>query len=105
MGFSNMASMRLALIRGLVQLSSELRITHWLALQERALLRLNERNEIHFDLIGPPVACHGIRQPTAADLVEMLEGVRREQFPTWDFLTAGGAWFGARPEMKIPRDR
>jgi hypothetical protein len=24
----------------------------------------------------------------------MLAGVRREQFPTWDFLTAGGSWFG-----------
>jgi N-acyl-L-homoserine lactone synthetase len=65
----NMALMRLALIRGLVQLSSELRITHWLALQERSLLRLNERNEIRFDPIGPPVPCHGIRQPTAAALV------------------------------------
>jgi N-acyl-L-homoserine lactone synthetase len=105
MGFSDMAAMRLGLIRGLVQLSSELGITHWLALQERALLRLNERNAIRFDPIGPSVACHGIRHPTAADLAEMLERVRREQFPTWDFLTAGGAWFAARPEMTIPRDR
>ena len=92
-GCENMGLMRLALIRGLVQLSSELGITHWLALQERSLLRLNERNAIRFNLIGAPVVCHGIRQPTSADLTEMLEGVRREQFPTWDFLTNGGAWF------------
>jgi N-acyl-L-homoserine lactone synthetase len=92
-GCTNMALMRLALIRGLVQVSNGLGITHWLALQERSLLRLNERNAIRFDLIGAPVACHGIRQPTAANLAEMLEGVRREQIPTWDFLTAGGTWF------------
>jgi hypothetical protein len=71
-------------------------ITHWLALQERSLLRLNERNAIRFDPIGPPVVCHGIRQPTGVELTEMLDGVRREQFPTWDFLTNGGAWFGKR---------
>ncbi len=98
-GCANMALMRLALVRGLVQLSSKLGITHWLALQERTLIRLNERNAIRFDPIGAPVECHGIRQPTAVDLAKMLEGVRREQFPTWDYLTAGGTWF-ARPKWK-----
>jgi N-acyl-L-homoserine lactone synthetase len=106
MGCQNMALMRLALIRGLVQLSSELGITHWLALQERSLIRLNERNAIRFDPIGPPVACHGIRQPTAVDLAEMLESVRSEQFPTWDYLTAGGTWFGSQRWMvRPPTDR
>lgn len=100
MGCANMALMRLALVRGLVQLSSKLGITHWLALQERTLIRLNERNAIRFDLIGPPVECHGIRQPTAVDLAAMLDGVRQEQFPTWDFLTAGGTWFG-RPKWMV----
>jgi N-acyl-L-homoserine lactone synthetase len=99
MGCQNMALMRLALVRGLVWLSSEFGITHWLALQERSLIRLNERNAIRFDPIGPPVACHGIRQPTAVDLAGMLEGVRREQFPTWNFLTAGGTWFGRQTSM------
>jgi hypothetical protein len=89
-------------VRGLVQLSSELGITHWLALQERSLMRLNERNAIRFDPIGPPVVCHGVRQPTAVDLAEMLEAVRREQFPTWDFLTDGGTWFGQRKWMDRP---
>ena len=95
-GFQNMALMRLALVRGLVQLSSELGITHWLALRERSLIRLNERNALRFDPLGPPVECHGIRQPGVADLAEMLEGIPREHFPTWDFLTAGGTWFGRR---------
>jgi N-acyl-L-homoserine lactone synthetase len=99
MGCQNMALMRLALVRGLVWLSSELGITHWLALQERSLIRLNERNAIRFDPIGPPVACHGIRQPTVVNLAGMLEGVWHEQFPTWNFLTAGGAWFGSQTWM------
>jgi N-acyl-L-homoserine lactone synthetase len=95
-GCVDVAMMRLALVRGLVQLSSEMGVTHWLALQERSLIRLNERNGIHFDPIGPPVRCHGIRQPTYVDLAEMLDGVRQEQFETWAFLTAGGAWVGRR---------
>ena len=99
---ANVALMRLALVRGLVQLSSELGITHWLALQERCLLRLNERNAIRFDPIGPPVACHGIRHPTAVNLESMLDGVRREQFETWAFLTAGGSWFGSRTQAAEP---
>jgi N-acyl-L-homoserine lactone synthetase len=106
-GCENLTLMRLALVRGLVRLSSDLGITHWLALQERSLLRLNERNAIRFDPIGPSVVCHGIRQPTAVNLCEMLEGVRREQFPTWDFLTRGGTWFRGRKwtdQSTIDRD-
>lgn len=93
-GFQSCDLMSLALVRGLVQFSSELGITHWLVLRERPFIRLNERCALRFDSIGPPVECHGIRQPGAADLAEMLEGIRREKFPVWDFLTAGGTWFG-----------
>jgi N-acyl-L-homoserine lactone synthetase len=84
--------LRLSLVRGLVELSSLMGITHWLAVMERGLVRLNERNEIHFDSIGPLVSYHGIRQPMAASLVQLLSRVRREQFGTWDFLTCGGLW-------------
>jgi N-acyl-L-homoserine lactone synthetase len=92
-GLSNVSQLRLALVRGLVHLSSEMGITHWLAVMERTLVRLNERNAIHFDPMGPAVSYHGIRQPMVAELTGMLERVRREQTPTWDFLTAGGKWF------------
>jgi hypothetical protein len=61
---------------------------------ERSLIRLNQRNEIHFDAIGPLVKYHGIRQPMAANLLQMLAKVRREQYPTWDYLTGGGIWCG-----------
>jgi len=98
MGFAHPALLRLALVRGLVRLSTELGLTHWLALMEPSLIRLNERNSIHFDPIGSPVSCHGLRQPLVAELSQMLGQVRREQFPTWDFLTAGGSWGGKQQE-------
>jgi N-acyl-L-homoserine lactone synthetase len=90
------ALLRLALVRGLVQLSSEMGITHWMAVMERSLLRLNERNAIFFDRTGPLVSYHGIRQPAVTDLASMLAHVRAEQFPTWEFLTANGEWFSER---------
>jgi N-acyl-L-homoserine lactone synthetase len=89
--------LRLALVRGLVQLSSEMGITHWMAVMERSLLRLNERNAIFFDRIGALVSYHGIRQPAVTELASMLAHVRAEQFPTWDFLTASGKWLSERP--------
>jgi N-acyl-L-homoserine lactone synthetase len=89
--------LRLALVRGLVQLSSEMGITNWMAVMERSLLRLNERNAIFFDRIGPVVSYHGIRQPAVTELASMLAHVRAEQFPTWEFLTANGEWFSERP--------
>jgi len=100
MGCTDAILLRLALVRGLVQISSEMGLTHWLAVMERSLLRLNERNAIYFDPIGPLVSYHGIRQPSSAALVQMLGRVRAEQFPTWDFLTAGGRWFGEREKSR-----
>ena len=74
-------------------------LTHWLAVMERTLVRLNQRNEIFFDSIGPLVSYHGIRQPMSAALTQLLGRVRREQFPTWDFLTSGGKWFGDKQRV------
>ena len=57
------ALMRLALVRGLVQLSNEIGITHWCAVMERTLLRLLQASAIHFQPLGPLVEYHGLRQP------------------------------------------
>ncbi len=88
---------RLALMRGIAQLSTEMGLTHWLAVMERGLMRLQRRNAIHFDPIGEPVSYHGIRQPAVGVIAPVLERIRREEFPTWNFLTDGGRWCG-RPE-------
>jgi N-acyl-L-homoserine lactone synthetase len=86
--------LRLALLRGIVQVSHEMGLTHWLAVMERSLLRLLQRNAIHFDPVGPLVAYHGIRQPTSGTIAAMLGRIRREQFEIWHFLTQGGRWCG-----------
>jgi hypothetical protein len=94
---------RLALMRGIAQLSSEMGLTHWLAVMERGLLRLQQRNAIHFDPIGPLVSYHGLRQPAMGEIVRVLERIRREEFPTWNFLTDGGRWFGRQDTVSFPR--
>ena len=63
---------RLALVRGLVQLSQLEGVTHWCAVMERTLLRLLRASGIHFDYMGPLVEYHGLRQPAFCDLGAML---------------------------------
>ena len=96
----NMTLLRLSLVRGLVQISAEMGLTHWLAVMERSLIRLNERNAIYFETRGPLVDYHGPRQPMVAELSSMLERVRLEEFPTWDFLTNGGTWYRTRQSSR-----
>jgi N-acyl-L-homoserine lactone synthetase len=97
---------RLALMRGIARLSSEMGLTHWLAVMERGLMRLQERSAIHFDPIGPLIAYHGIRQPTVGVITPVLDRIRREAFPTWNFLTDGGRWCGRKAQGPlIPESR
>ncbi len=80
---------RLALIRGIVQLSGYMRLTHWCALMEPKLLRLLRTSGIHFVPIGGLVEHHGLRQPSIICLSEMLERVRHEKPAVWGFITGG----------------
>jgi N-acyl-L-homoserine lactone synthetase len=86
------ALLRLALVRGFVQLSGEMGLTHWLAVMERSLMRLNQQNAIHFTPVGPLVSYHGIRQPACGSIDSVLARVKREQPQTWNFLTNFGLW-------------
>ncbi len=94
MGCTAVALLRLALMRGIVQISHEMGLTHWIAVMERSLLRLHESNAIRFEPLGPLVSYHGIRQPASGSIHAVLARIRREQLPIWQFLTDGGAWFG-----------
>jgi N-acyl-L-homoserine lactone synthetase len=97
---------RLALIRGLTQLSDEMGITHWLAVMERSLIRLHHRQAIHFNPLGPLVSYHGCRQPAVASIPTLLDRVKREDFTIWSFLTGGGQWgYGSpfSPPRRLPR--
>lgn len=81
---------RLFLIRGLVQASGELGLTHWCAIMERTLLRLLRATAIHFLSVGPTVEYHGTRQPAIFTLADGLDRMRRENHAIWSFLTENG---------------
>jgi N-acyl amino acid synthase of PEP-CTERM/exosortase system len=85
--------LRLALVRGLVELSGQLGITHWCALMEPSLLRLLRATAMHFDAHGPLVEHHGMRQPSFTSLDAFLTRVERDQPAIWDFITDGGKFW------------
>lgn len=85
---------RLALVRGLVELSRREGVTHWCAMMERTLLRLLRATSIHFIALGEPVEYHGLRQPAYCQLDAMLQRMRREQVTVWRYITADGAFAG-----------
>lgn len=91
-GLSNEATglARLALIRGLVELSCRIGVTHWCATMERTLLRLLRSSGLHFTPVGPVIEYHGLRQPAVCKVADMLARMRREQPDIWAFITAEG---------------
>lgn len=86
---------RLALVRGIVQLSASMRLTHWCGLMEPKLLRLLGTSGIHFMPMAGLVEHHGLRQPSVVGLPEMLERVYREKPAVWEFITYGGMFWRA----------
>lgn len=90
--------MRLALVRGLVQVSDASGLTHWCAVMERSLLRLLRMTAIHLEPTGPLVEYHGMRQPATCDVDVMLGRVRSENAPVWNYLTQGGRLWAPQVE-------
>lgn len=82
---------RLGLMQGVLRLSVDLGLTHWCAIMEPILLRLLQRNAIHFAPLGPLVEYHGMRQPSYADIGRVLSRTRHEQSDNWDYVTIGGS--------------
>ena len=91
---------RLALVRGLVQLSRQRGVSHWCAVMERTLLRLLRASGIHFADMGPMVEYHGLRQPAWCELAGMLARMQAEQPEIWGFVTEHGAF---APMVPAPR--
>jgi N-acyl-L-homoserine lactone synthetase len=84
------AMLRLGLIRGVIQISGEMQLTHWCAVMEHTLLRLLRLSAIHFQPLGPAIDHHGLRQPSWVCLSSMVARMRRERPAVWDYLTEGG---------------
>ena len=87
--------LRLVLVQGLVRLSAELGISHWVAVMEPGLLRLLKGSSIHFNPIGKPIEYHGLRQCCYAKIDELLTRVYEDRPKVWDLLTDGGTLWPA----------
>ena len=85
------ALIRLFLIRGVVQASGELGLTHWCAIMEKTLLRLLRSTSLYFVPVGPAVEYHGMRQPAVFPLADGFERMRRENPSIWSLLTGDGS--------------
>jgi N-acyl-L-homoserine lactone synthetase len=82
--------LRLGLMRGVLEASRELGVTHWCAAMELSLLRLLRHASIRFEAIGQPIDYRGLRQPAVARISDVLERGRSERPAFWEYVTDGG---------------
>jgi N-acyl-L-homoserine lactone synthetase len=82
--------MRLSLMRGILELSVELGLTHWCATMEPSLLRLLQATAIHFRPISGLVEHHGLRQPCYNTIDDVMRGIEAENPELYDFFTDNG---------------
>jgi N-acyl-L-homoserine lactone synthetase len=82
--------LRLGLMRGILEVSRELGVTHWCAAMELSLLRLLRYASIQFQAIGAPIDYRGLRQPAIARIGDVLERGYRERPAFWEYVTDGG---------------
>jgi N-acyl-L-homoserine lactone synthetase len=90
--------LRLGLMRGVVQLSAGMGITHWCAVMEHTLLRLLRRSGIHFQPLGPAIEHRGLRQPSWGCIDHVLGRMRAERPAAWEYITDAGALWPERAE-------
>ena len=94
------AMLRLGLMRGIVQVSSEMKLTHWCAIMEHTLLRLLRISAIHFQPLGPAIEHRGLRQPSWGAISVVLARIKRERPGVWDYITEGGTLWQDNEEME-----
>lgn len=82
--------MVLGLFAGIVRMSAQHKLTHWLAVMEPTLLRFLTRFGIHFQPLGPLVDYHGMRQPAIGVIDEVLAGIYARRKDVWEFITENG---------------
>jgi N-acyl amino acid synthase of PEP-CTERM/exosortase system len=75
------------LLRAILHMSAECDITHVCAVMEPALLRLVGHLGFEFELLGPPVRYHGIRQPCFGKIARIIEKVRWKNPDLWHYMT------------------
>ncbi|MGD8629315.1 MAG: PEP-CTERM/exosortase system-associated acyltransferase [Gammaproteobacteria bacterium] len=83
----------LGLFAGIVRMSAQHNITHWLAVMEPTFLRFLSRYGIFFQKTGPAVDYHGRRQPAVASIDSVLAGIYANRKDVWNIITDyGNVW-------------
>jgi len=88
-----MPHITLGLFAGIVRMSAQNNITHWLSVMEPMLFRFLSRYGIYFQKIGPIVDYHGRRQPAVASIDSVLSGIYAHRKDVWEIITDyGNVW-------------
>ena len=88
-----MPHIALGLFAGIVRMSAQNNITHWLSVMEPTLFRFLSRYGIYFQKTGPVVDYHGRRQPAVASIDSVLSGIYAHRKDVWDIITDyGNVW-------------
>ena len=88
-----MPHITLGLFAGIVRMSAQNNITHWLSVMEPMLFRFLSRYGIYFQKIGPVVDYHGRRQPAVASVDSVLSGIYAHRKDVWETITDyGNVW-------------
>lgn len=80
----------LALAVGIIRMSVERNVTHWLSVMEPSLNRLLSLYGLQLDPVGPIIEHHGQRGPYYVDLVKMLERMHKDYNEFWELVTDYG---------------
>ena len=88
-----MPHISLGLFAGIVRMSAQNNITHWLSVMEPTFLRFLSRYGIYFQKTGPVVDYHGKRQPAVASIDSVLSGIYAQRQDVWEIITDfGNVW-------------
>jgi N-acyl amino acid synthase of PEP-CTERM/exosortase system len=85
-------SIALILMAGVMRLSVKYNIKNWISGMEPALNRLLSYSGLTFNLAGPPVNYHGIRQAYYVKVEDALARIYKEHYDAWEVLTECGKY-------------
>jgi len=80
----------LALVVGIIRMSSKNNVTQCLSVMEPSLNRLLGHFGLQFDVIGPLINHHGPRRPYYIDLIQLLDRMYINNKEFWELMTDFG---------------
>lgn len=82
-------ALRLLLLRGILDASQAMGLTHWCALMEPSLVRLLAATGVQFAALGPLVEAYGLRQPCVAKIDAAVARGRHSHPHFYEAVAAG----------------